>query len=96
MTKKHAPATERTAEVERLRKQAENQARVNAIAIRDATFTSAVNSALFDVAGAAEKLLQVRMPRGASYLLSALQMIQSEFEEQRLQAAAGQHKRSEP
>lgn len=89
--KKHGDSlmAEATAEIERLRRQVENQTRVNGIALRDANFTAGVISALFDIAAAAEKLIEARMPRGASYLLSALQTIQSEFEEQRMQAAAG-------
>lgn len=42
----------------------------------------AANRALFNVAAAAEFLIDAGMPRGAHYLLSALQTIESEFDEQ--------------
>jgi hypothetical protein len=86
MNKKRSPGFEVTAEEEiaNLRRQLENNAKVNAISVHDATYTRAVLSAVFDVCGAAEKLLGARMPRGASYLLAALQTIESEVNETRM------------
>lgn len=66
----------------------QRQARIAHSAVKDANFMRSTVTAFFDVAGAAEKLLEAGMPRGASYLLAALQTIESEYNETRLAVMA--------
>lgn len=107
MTGQQTPKQLRRERMQRLEERAEEAearletaTRISQIAVRDANFTHAVNAAVFNVCGAAEQLLEARMPRGASYLLSALQTIQSEYEEMKAQRAWGsapvRSERSEP
>lgn len=76
------------AEVAELKESQERQQRIAHNCIRDANFLLAVTKAVFNVAGAAEQLLDVGMPRGASYLLAALQTIESEFDQTRIAVIA--------
>jgi hypothetical protein len=62
----------------------ENQARIAHRTLKDANFMRDVSRALFNVSAAAEMLLNAGMPRGASYLLAAVQTIESEFNETRM------------